>query len=177
MEKICIVKRRQQLSHVKDKQTMQDKTKYNFTLGKLIDDIRGGGKFHPGQNIVEELNNNSGHIVSIIMTQEQTDMLQASEYIKGLLNETIKDPAFNIKRNTEGRIVLNFHLNDSQPVRMLRSDQVCAMFQISRSLLMRLIHEKRINSYKIGRLRRFLWEDVLSYLINNEEFAPQNEKD
>jgi hypothetical protein len=35
-----------------------------------------------------------------------------------------------------------------------------------------MIHENKIKSYKIGRLRRFLLADVLEFLLSNEEFSP-----
>jgi excisionase family DNA binding protein len=47
---------------------------------------------------------------------------------------------------------------------MLNPVQVCRMMQISRSLLNRMILEKKIKSYKIGRLRRFFLNDILENL-------------
>ncbi len=43
------------------------------------------------------------------------------------------------------------------------------MLQISNSLLMNLVKSKKIRSYKVGRLRRFLLQDVLDYLSRSEE--------
>ena len=48
------------------------------------------------------------------------------------------------------------------------------MLQISRSFLQKLINEKKLNSYKLGRMRRFLLEDILEYLSNDVEFAQLN---
>jgi len=45
------------------------------------------------------------------------------------------------------------------------------MLQISKSFLQKLVNEKKLNSYKLGRMRRFLLEDILEYLSNDEEFA------
>jgi excisionase family DNA binding protein len=148
MEKICIVKRRQQYVPQAD----------NF-------------QSIPDSKVAEELDDCSGHIVSIIMTREQSNMLQKSDYIKDLLDHKIKDPILDVKLNNEGRIVLKLHLNNSLLLRMLRCDQVCQMLQISRSFLQKLIHENKLKSYKIGRLRRFLLEDILEFLLNNEEFV------
>jgi excisionase family DNA binding protein len=175
MEKICIVKRRQQYSHLQDKQSLQDKK----TLPVKFDDLKGRIKTEESklffeQKTVEEFNNDSDSVVSITMTEEQTKMLQTSEYIKDLLNGTIKDHSFDIERDTYGRFMLNFRIKEAPLLKMLSSAQVCEMLQIGRSLLMRLIHEEKIKSYKIGRLRRFLWEDILTYLLSNEELAQWN---
>ncbi|MGA2525082.1 MAG: helix-turn-helix domain-containing protein [Smithellaceae bacterium] len=146
MEKICIVKRRQQYAHADNLQNI------------------------PDSKVVEELDDCSGHIVSIIMTKEQSDILQKSEYIKDLLDEKKNDPKLDVNLNSEGLIILKLHLNNSLLLRMLRCDQVCQMLQISRSFLQKLIHENKLKSYKIGRLRRFLLEDILEFLLNNEKF-------
>ncbi|MCE5212327.1 MAG: helix-turn-helix domain-containing protein, partial [Deltaproteobacteria bacterium] len=66
--------------------------------------------------------------------------------------------------------------SDSMLVRMLAPNQVCQMLQVSRSFLQKIIHENRIKSYKLGRMRRFLLEDILEYLSNDAEFAPFDNK-
>ena len=52
---------------------------------------------------------------------------------------------------------------------MLKSIHVCQMLQIGKSTLMTLVKSRKIRSYKIGRLRRFLLEDILDYLSKSEE--------
>lgn len=42
------------------------------------------------------------------------------------------------------------------------------MLQISRSFLTKLIKAGQMKSYKLGRLRRFLLEDILEYLSQGE---------
>ena len=125
----------------------------------------------PDKKIVEEFFvDNSSSVISITMTKEQSILLQQSEYIKELLNGTKNDPSLDIKLNPDGRISLNYRYNDSLLLRMLSSNQVCQMLQISRSFLQKLIHDKKINSHKLGRLRRFLLEDVLEYLSSDADF-------
>jgi excisionase family DNA binding protein len=119
---------------------------------------------------VEELFvDNSSSVISITMTKEQSDLLQQSDYIKELLNGTKNDPSLDIKLNPDGRISFNYRFNDSLLLRMLSSNQVCQMLQISRSFLQKLVHDKKINSHKLGRLRRFLLEDILEYLSNDAD--------
>jgi len=89
------------------------------------------------------------------MTKEQSALLQQSEYIKELLAGVKKDPSLNIKINSDGQLALNFRYNESILLRMLCADQVCQMLQISKSFLQKLVNEKKINSYKLGRRRRF----------------------
>jgi excisionase family DNA binding protein len=169
MDKICIVKRRRQVKQSEGNNAVLENEK---TISLFENNINTNNyeKFLE-KRIVEEFNDDSGHVVSITMTEEQTKMLQTSEYIKERLNGIKRDPALNITKNNDGHLILNFHLNESPTMRMLRINQVCEMLQVSRSLLMRLIHENKIKSYKVGRLRRFLFEDILEYLLNNEELV------
>lgn len=170
MEKICIVKRRQQYAPEEVKRTVQDSQNVSLPLGievsgTAVDDLRE----FPGRKAVEEFNDESGHIISIIMTNEQSSILQSSEYIRDLLCGRRNDPSLYLNRSPDGRIIFNFCFQESLTVHMLRLDQVCQMLQISRSFLQKLVHEKTLKSYKLGRLRRFAMEDILNYLINNEE--------
>ena len=128
----------------------------------------------PDKKIVEEFIDNSSSVISIIMTKEQSALLQQSEYIKELLSGTKNDPSFDIKLNADGQLAINFRFNDSLLIRMLAPNQVCQMLQVSRSFLQKLIHENKIKSYKLGRMRRFLLEDILEYLSNDAQFAQLN---
>jgi len=126
------------------------------------------------KKIVEEFMDKSSSVISITMTKEQSALLQQSEYIKELLSGAKNDPSLDIKINTDGRISLNYHFNDSLLLRMLSPNQVCQMLQISRSFLQKIINEKKLNSYKLGRMRRFLLEDILEYLSNDTEVTQFN---
>jgi excisionase family DNA binding protein len=170
MEKICIVKRRQQNTKSKFKGITPDNQSINISTEEPRHDFNLDNKTIDEKNILEEFNNESGHVISITMTSEQSFMLQSSEYIRDLLSGQRKDPSLYLKRSLDGRIIFNFCLYESPTVHMLRFDQVCQMLQVSRSFLQKLVHEKALKSYKLGRLRRFAMEDILDYLINNEEF-------
>jgi excisionase family DNA binding protein len=170
MEKICIVKRRQQYVPEEVKPTVQDSQNVTLPLGiEVSGTVVDNRHEFPGEKAVEEFNDESGHVISIIMTNEQSSMLQLSEYIRDLLSGRRNDPSLYLNRSPDGRIIFNFCLHESLTVRMLRFDQVCQMLQISRSFLQKLVHEKTLKSYKLGRLRRFVMEDILDYLISNEE--------
>jgi excisionase family DNA binding protein len=126
------------------------------------------------KKIVEEFMDKTSSVISITMTKEQSALLQQSEYIKELLSGAKSDPSLDIKINPDGRISLNYHFNDSLILRMLSPNQVCQMLQISRSFLQKIINEKKLNSYKLGRMRRFLLEDILEYLSNDAEVPQLN---
>jgi len=72
----------------------------------------------------------------------------------------------------EGKYVFNFLFKKVHDVRMLSSKDVCIMLKISRRFLTKLVSSGKIDSYKIGRLRRFLLDDILTYLGENKE-APK----
>jgi excisionase family DNA binding protein len=172
MEKICIVKRREQYSQIRNKPAIYEESGSSLESEDVTLNIkRENKKLSIGQSLSGLSNSDSANEVSITMTPEQSNMLQESAYVKKILAGTVKDRAFTIQQTPAGQIVLNFHPRAAVNLRMLRTDQVCSMLQISRSLLMRLIHENKIKSYKIGRLRRFLLEDILEYLLSNEEFS------
>lgn len=126
------------------------------------------------KKIVEEFTDKSSSVISIIMTKEQSDLLKQSEYIKELLSGIKNDPALDIKLTDDGRLSLNYRFNDSLLLRMLAPNQVCQMLQVSRSFLQKIINEKKIKSYKLGRIRRFLLEDILDYLSSDTELPQYN---
>jgi excisionase family DNA binding protein len=176
MEKICIVKRRQQYAQPIRLTQLEQTDIVSPIIPTIVPpevvvsnvSIENNIEF-PDKKIVEEFVDNSCSVISITMTKEQSVLLQQSEYIKELLSGTKNDPSLDIKLNPDGKLSLNFRFNDSLLLRMLAPYQVCQMLQISRSFLQKLINEKKINSYKLGRLRRFLLEDILEYLSNDKE--------
>jgi hypothetical protein len=64
----------------------------------------------------------------------------------------------------DGKIILNLNFASVQPQRMLTSADVCMMLKISKYLLRRLVKEKDIVCYKVGKLKRFLLDDILTYI-------------
>ncbi|MDP6923647.1 MAG: helix-turn-helix domain-containing protein [Candidatus Scalindua sp.] len=64
---------------------------------------------------------------------------------------------------------LNFHFGDADSMKLLKTKEACRMMQVSAGFLMKLVREKKLKSYKLGRLRRFSFQDVLNYLTENIE--------
>jgi excisionase family DNA binding protein len=201
MEKICIVKRRREYAQPEIKVTQAPEMNNAIAPEVVVNSLAIETKIeipenkpeistvissetvadypHPEeetlsvseQKLIEELAHKTASVISITLTKEQSDRLQQSDYIKELLNGSKKDPSLEIKINPNGQLSLNYKYTASFIIRMLSAHQVCQMLQISRSFLQKLVHENRMKSYKLGRLRRFLLEDVLDYLSNDKDFA------
>jgi excisionase family DNA binding protein len=107
--------------------------------------------------------------MSVKLTPEQYSLVESSQYVKYFLDGEAKGVSLDVQHDHDGQIVFNFQFKKADTVRMLKSEHVCQMLQISNTLLMKLARAGKIKSYKIGKLRRFLLEDILSYLAESEE--------
>jgi excisionase family DNA binding protein len=81
----------------------------------------------------------------------------------------IDKAAADAERDNEGRIMINLHLKYAYGRQMLTGQAVSGMLQVSRGMLSRLVKDGKVRSYKIGRLRRFLLEDILAYISQNSD--------
>jgi excisionase family DNA binding protein len=120
---------------------------------------------------LEESEKNINEAISINLTPEQYDLVKSNRYVKYFLNGDSTGVSLDMQRHTEGQIIFNFQFKKVDIVRMLKATHVCQMLQISNSLLMNLVKSRKIRSYKVGRLRRFLLQDVLDYLSRSEEVS------
>lgn len=174
MEKICIVKRRK-----REPQKMDDSTSSipafetieaekssgllsNSMTESVHHDERDG---NPPEKGVHE----TDQMLSFELTPEQSELVKSNSYISSLLNQTSANLSLNVQRGENGELILNFYAQKAHTVRMLKPDEVCQMLQVSKWFLMKLVREKQMRSYKIGKLRRFSLEDVLDYLARSEE--------
>ncbi|MFA4915101.1 MAG: helix-turn-helix domain-containing protein [Syntrophales bacterium] len=107
--------------------------------------------------------------VSFKLTPEQYNLVKSSQYVKYFLNGESSGVSMDVEHCQDGQIVFNFQFRKVETVKMLKSEHVCQMLQISKSFLMRLVKSQEIKSYKIGRLRRFLLEDIIDYLSRSKE--------
>ncbi len=113
--------------------------------------------------------------ISINLTPEQYNLVKSNRYVKYFLNGDATGVSLDIQRHTEGQIIFNFQFKKVDIVRMLKAKHVCQMLEISNSLLVKLVKSQKIRSYKIGRVRRFLLQDVLDYLSRSEELFGSSE--
>ena len=75
MEKICIVKRRQQSTQNEVNAIIKNDHTVNINSEEAQNDIILSNKNLPEKKIVEEYNDESGHFISITMTNEQSSVL------------------------------------------------------------------------------------------------------
>ena len=94
----------------------------------------------------------AGHVVSIALTPEQAETVRSNGCLRDLC------------QGEPSQIVFNLHLMGDQMPRLVRPRDVCEMLQVSRHTVSKLVRTGAIKSYKIGRLRRFLGQDIIEYL-------------
>lgn len=174
MEKICIVRRRK-----KSTQELETETDYiadNEMIPTQGLNVISSHVFEHGIDVhekkdylYEDSKGDENQMISLNLTPEQGKLLRSSNFAQYLTNGISSGAALSVQQHEDGEICLNFHFDKVNTLRMLKSGHVCAMMQVSKSFLMKLVKEQKIKSYKIGRLRRFSLEDVLEYLTRNEE--------
>jgi excisionase family DNA binding protein len=126
----------------------------------------GNGKQHtsPFRSAVRDVD----HVIRIQLTSDQCKVVQSNGCFNHLLGRILGNIDLDLEQYEDGQIVFNLHLRQVQRADMIDSKKVCQMLQISRSFLTKLIKAEQMKSYKIGRLRRFLLEDILEYLSQGE---------
>ena len=171
MEKMCIVKWRK-----KDPQTVQEadpavKTSsdqdepweeiISHTEKALLSD-------DPPVPVQKESAIDLKKAMSVIITPRKSLFVQLHKSIKNLLGGMTCGVTMDTPKQEDDKIIFNFHVKQVSTLRMLTAGDVCRMLHVSRSFLARLVTEGRIKSYKFGRLRRFLLQDLLDYLSRSE---------
>jgi excisionase family DNA binding protein len=170
MEKFCIVKRRKQnLPAVEGEgsgATAEERQAENVRdISSYM--TAAGGRRAP--SFLEKKTHDGEQIIRIQLTPEQCTVARKNESVRQLLGRTIGKVALDIEESEDGQIIFNFHLKQVYGTKTLNPHDVCEMLQISKSFLSRLVKEGKMKSYKIGRLRRFLLEDILEYLTQTDE--------
>ena len=117
---------------------------------------------HDGDNLIfKEVTGDEEQIFSIELTPQQSHVVQSMNLIKDLVGGKHQGVKISMEEAEGGKTAFNFHFKPVYTTRMLNSKDVATMLQISRSFLYKLVRLKEIKSYKIGKLRRFLLEDVI----------------
>jgi excisionase family DNA binding protein len=94
--------------------------------------------------------------------------VQTNEHLKSFADHGTKSFVMNMKK-VDGQTFLNFNFGEADSMKLLKTKETCNMLQVSAGFLMKLVREKKLKSYKLGRLRRFSFQDVLNYLTENIE--------
>ena len=155
MEKICIVKRRSSIS--------SGLRQSRAFIPVNNQEVYGGADYEFTSPADEESDK-----LSLNLTSEQSELLQSNEYLKSIDDHDAKSFVLNMKK-ADGQTSLNFHFGDADSMKLLTTKEACRMLQVSAGFLMRLVRERKLKSYKLGRLRRFSFQDVLNYLTENIE--------
>ncbi|MEN6317385.1 MAG: helix-turn-helix domain-containing protein [Syntrophaceae bacterium] len=168
MEKISIVKRRKNepLEYDIDSHELSDRELMVIPTG--VFDQSPSNVINESLTL-DESNGDIHETISINLTPDQYNLVQSSQYIKYFLDGESTGVSLDMQKPTEGQIIFNFQFKRVETVKTLKSNHVCQMLQISIKSLMKLVKAKKIKSYKIGRLRRFLLQDILDYLSRCEE--------
>ncbi len=159
MEKICIVKKR--------KLPIRKSNEETFSAPALMDvvphkpdetwgtpQIEGSGI--TGINYHEaSLADDNENVVSLKLTPEQCSYLLSSQLMDHLPEEVTEKFFIDTQMTNDVSVFFNFHFSNPESIRLLRTDQVYEMLQVSRSFLMNLIRNKKIRSYKMGGLKAF----------------------
>ena len=174
MDKICIVKRRIQSPTLLDhsffcEEKSMDKTQeladpHSFVPERFAPDGNGKQHIYPFRGAVRDGDN----IIRIQLTPDQCTVIQAKGALNCFIGKILGSIDVDFEGYEDGQIVFNLHLKHVERTDMLDSKNVCKMLQVSKSFLSRLVKAEQIRSYKMGRLRRFLLEDVLDYLSRSE---------
>lgn len=166
MEKFCIVKRRRPVTLSRD----DEETDYGVDLSRGVDPFSPlpvpwigaqGSRGTPGTGSRASA---ADQTVRILLTPDQCKVMSSGEGAARPFGRILDAASVDVDRDGDGRIVLNLHLKYAHGTSMLTVQAACEMLHVSKSFISRLVKEGRIKSYKIGRLRRFLIEDVLDYL-------------
>jgi excisionase family DNA binding protein len=113
--------------------------------------------------------------VALTLTTDQTRILQSDPHMASLLYEKSLNVSGKVG-HCQAELTIQLELPPLPPVRLLKLGEVTRMLRISRSSLQRILHEGELHSYKLGRLRRVMLDDVLSYLESHQESPPGEER-
>jgi excisionase family DNA binding protein len=94
-------------------------------------------------------------LLRVELTSQQSEAVRSNSYFR------------NLYPDKSAPVFLNLHFGDTHLPKMLRPKEICNLLQVSRNTVDKLAKTGRIKSVRIGRLRRFSVEDVLSYLAGD----------
>jgi excisionase family DNA binding protein len=181
MEKICIVKLRRKIGTPPKPEQVGKPESSRKTEVRPEDPHSAGGKAvdaplprmgsaprETGEGVASpgEREEGAEKPISITLTAEQARALCANRRLKPLLGGEFTQEGEGTDARGEP-IVFRFEFEQMPPPRFLKAAEVLQMLRISRSLLNKLVRKGNLKAYRIGRLRRFLLDDILSYLEND----------
>jgi excisionase family DNA binding protein len=174
MEKICIVKLRKKMGHATEpgisfRSDAWEESTANQSPVLVLEQSRMQ-EMHDKRGRPESNGVATGRTVALTLNQQQMNALGANPHLMSLLNNEFTGGLETIKQQGDP-LVIKFQFAAMIPLRLLKSREVMQMLRISKNYLSKVVREGKLKSYKIGKLRRFLLDDILSYLHDNCEFA------
>jgi excisionase family DNA binding protein len=118
----------------------------------------------------EKDNGSPDRTVSLMLTPEQMRVLQSNPSLLSFLNGAAARGS-STPLQVDETIVFKFAFEPPPPVRLLKMGEVIELLRISKGYLRKIVRQGELKSYKIGRLRRIMFDDILSYLEDSQEVA------
>jgi excisionase family DNA binding protein len=182
MEKICIVNLRKKMTNPVD--VREDFARKNLAneggipkdLSIPVVENRGIREIHDGGVRPDDNKDAAGRTVSLMLTRDQTRALQSDPYIRSFLSAKSAE-GFEAIKHRDQTIVVKFEFGSMPPLRLLKVEEVIQMLRISRSYLNELVRQGKLKSYKLGRLRRLMLDDILFYLEASQELTNIRQQD
>jgi excisionase family DNA binding protein len=127
-----------------DTDMMPHKTVQDITLGDAKKTVPGG-------------------IVSLTLTQDQIKTIRSSSSLLSVFSGELAGGVAELDYRNEP-VTIKFEYEPLAPIRLLMSEEVVQMLRISNGFLKTIVRDGKLKSYKIGKGRRYMLEDVLAYL-------------
>ena len=178
MEKICIVKLRKKMGS-----TAPPPDGFGQAFPAAEDDPPPGP--HGGEDATDGgagPQDASPRTFCLTLTPEQTRSLRSEPRLISSLGDrpadrlqAVRSPderliiQLKFESATPLRLIIQLKFESATPLRLLKIDEVVEMLRIGRGYVHKLIREGKLKSYRFGRLRRVLLDDVLSFLEENRE--------
>jgi hypothetical protein len=108
----------------------------------------------------------SGETVCLTLTQDQIKTIKSSSGLQSVFNGELAGGHAELNYRDEP-ITIKFECEPLSPVRLLMSEDVIQMLRISNGFLKTIVRAGKLKSYKVGKGRRYMLEDILAYLAEN----------
>ncbi|MFH1026102.1 MAG: helix-turn-helix domain-containing protein [Nitrospirota bacterium] len=174
MEKICIVKLRKKMTDpipVEGKcgqgsPAREDGMVKGLSLAATDNSgMRGVDDESAGTNGKKD---NADRSISLLLNQEQMRALRSNPHMVSFLSAEPTE-GLEATNHRDETMVIKFEFESIPPVQLLKVEEVIHMLRISKGYLKKLVSQGKLKSYKLGRLRRIMLDDVLSYLEDSQE--------
>ena len=167
MKKLCIVRRRKP----------ESPTWFRLAESAYTGAKRYNGSRRPSDVVLERnyplhegLTGADDHKISIELTPTQADAVKSHGCFKVLEGGQAAASSEGVQHQqySDG-ITFNFFFKQVYLSKLLTVSDTCEMLQVSKAFLARLVRTGILKSHKMGRRRRFSFEDVLAYLRRTAE--------